>query len=183
MRRFMHKPTDLYSRAVKALSLLCMAEGADAALRAYAEATWEEHQKQYAKKYGLKLSNGRICLARLLGKKCDYHSDHSGIPCRPPGADHDSLWLKDGKPYVYVSQPYGLSAREMRELVSMCDRHGLEAYASAWPSWHFPGAVLTVEIKRKAETGQKNEKENFPSLPVGAGVTGDQKKEEKNEGW
>lgn len=151
MRKFINKPSALYSQAVGALSTLIEAEGVDAALRAYAQATWEEHQEQYAKNHGLRPSKGRICLARLLGKRCDFHSDHSGVPCRPPGADHDSLWLKDGKPYTYTSQPYSLTLEEMRALVALCDRHGLEVSVTTWPSWHFPGGVLTMEIRRKEE--------------------------------
>jgi hypothetical protein len=149
MGRFNSKPSLTYRNAFDALTALVEAEGTDAALRAYAEVTWEAYQKQYAEKFGLKLSSGRTCLARLLGKRCNPDSDRCGIPCHPPGVDHASLWLKDGKPYSYVYQPYGLSMQALRELVAMCERYGLECSIDTWPSWHFPGAVLTVEIKRK----------------------------------
>ncbi len=152
MRKFVKKPSKLYSQAVEALLALVEAEGADAALRVYAQATWEEYYRQYAEKHGLKLSAGHPCLSRLLGKRCSQKSDYSGVPCYPPGADHDSLWLKDGKPYAYITQPYCLTLNAMRDLVAMCDQYGLDVNIRTWPSWHFPGGVLTMEIKRKTES-------------------------------
>jgi hypothetical protein len=79
--------------------------------------------------------------------------ERAGVPpCWPPGADHSSLWNRDGKPVVFVTQPYSLGVDTMRELVAFCDRWGLDACVSAWPSWHYPAAVVTVEITRKGES-------------------------------
>lgn len=63
----------------------------------------------------------------------------------PAANDHVSLWLRNGKPHVYVSQPYGLTLSDMRALVQFCDAHGLDAAVSA-RSWRFPGSTLLIEI-------------------------------------
>lgn len=149
MGRFMDKPTGRYIKATQALAELVEAEGTDAAVRAYAEATWERKREGWAAKHGLQQTRGRVCLARLLGKRCGgFGRDVKGIPCQPPGADHCSLWLKEGHPEVFVSQPYGLSLKTMRELVALCDCTGLDVLVDTWPAWHFPGRVLMVEIRR-----------------------------------
>lgn len=148
----MSKPSQRYADAVTALAALVQAEGPDAATRAYAQATWETRREQWAAKHGgLKQSAGHVCLSRLLGKRrCNEAGPDTLRPCRPPGADHCSLWLKDGVPEVLVSQPYGLGLQTMRELVALCDRCDFDASVDTWPAWHFPGGVLMVEIRRAA---------------------------------
>lgn len=144
MRTFMSNPSNAYKKLVTSIQQLMKEEGLDSVIRAYAEATCERHQEQYIKKYGLKASNSHACIGRLINKRCST----DGVPCRLPGGDHVSLWLKDGKPEVYISQPYHLSLDNMRAIVEFCDRYRLTVDISTWPSWHFPGAVLTVEVKR-----------------------------------
>lgn len=39
----------------------------------------------------------------------------------------------------------------MRELVELCDKYGLWTCVSTYPSWHFPGAVLTIEVTKNKE--------------------------------
>jgi hypothetical protein len=69
--------------------------------------------------------------------------------CAPPAGDHDTLWLKDGKPALYLMQPYGLAWDDMKKLVTFCERHGLRAQVDTWPSFHFPGWVLSIEIEKE----------------------------------
>ena len=102
---------------------------------------------------GYRRSNGQICAARLLGGRCTEYGRADGPkehPHAPPGDDHPSLWLKDGKPHIYVSQPYGLEWDKLRALVMWCGRWGLRAAVHA-ESWHYPGRTVAVMITAARE--------------------------------
>lgn len=105
--------------------------------RIYGHLHAERLQEQWATRYGLKRSTGRVCLRRLRGKPSE------SLPFRPPGADHDSLWLLNGKPTVYVTQPYHV---DIFALVDFCRAEGFTCDVDLWPAWHFPHRVFHVEI-------------------------------------
>ncbi|MBI4377240.1 MAG: hypothetical protein HY549_12420 [Elusimicrobia bacterium] len=134
--------TEKYAQALRALRELLEAQGEDVVGCAYAEAVAQSRYDRFAVK-GLKQSDGRLCVQRLWGKQCDLKD------CVPPSGDHDSLWLRDGKPAVYLTQPYGLTWETMRRLMAFCERHGLKADIDTWPSFHFPGQVLSVQLSKK----------------------------------
>jgi hypothetical protein len=144
-----------YREAVAALDALISQEGSDHATRAYGEVVQDTLLANFAKARGLKRSNGAVCISRLHGKQCalgyQFSNHRTAGGCFPPGTDHPSLWNKDGKPYCFVSQPYGLSHRTLREILAYCEANGFEVEIDAQPSWHFPGRVLTV-IFTKAES-------------------------------
>jgi hypothetical protein len=132
-----NEQTHLYRQAVEALSKLLEAEGRDMVTRAYAEVSSRVICQEATK--GLKKSTS-TCIYRLLGRKT--RSDE------PPGTDHPSLWNKDGKPELFISQPYGLSWGKLRELVAFCETHGLEVNMDAGTSWYFPGRSLRVVFRK-----------------------------------
>ena len=134
--------TKEYLAAVHSLRNLENAGGSPG--RAYAEAECEKALHQWAQKHGLTRSKGHVCLTRLV-----WHCKRSHGCAQLAGSDHASLWLKDGKPHVYVSQPYGLSLETLLEMVSQCQELGLEIHIGTWPAWHFPGTVLMVEVRRR----------------------------------
>lgn len=137
--------TERYREAVRALRALAEAEGTDIASRAHAEATADLKRADWARSRGVQESGGRPCIGRLSGRPSDHNqSDHQ---CNPPKGDHCSLWMKDGRPEVFVSQPYELSWAGLQETVAFCQANGLRADVISWPSWHFPGSVLTVEYR------------------------------------
>ncbi|MEW6770444.1 MAG: hypothetical protein AB1330_03525 [Bacillota bacterium] len=139
MSRFVSKPTTLYRQTVDLLRQLEETEGK--AERAYAEAVWERYRDAWAKRHGLKQTNGHVCVRRLLAGRCNR------MNCIfPPANDHHSLWLRGGKPAVYVFQPYGLSHEQLCALVGFAEEHGLRLRVDTFPAWHFPGAVLCVEL-------------------------------------
>lgn len=130
-----------------------MAEGGVGMVQVlYAEVASEEMKKNYFSKQGLKESRGELCARRLLLKKqctsgyglnsCEAH--------RPPCADHEHLYNKNGKPYLYLSQPYehALLWENLVRLVDFCKEHGLKADVSV-RSWYYPGATSLIEIKRQ----------------------------------
>lgn len=137
---------------------LLEAEGVGMVRRVYAEAAHEAIMKDFASSKGLKESTGHPCISRLIQGKCGSDGRRvrplrNNISCRLPcGNDHVSMWLKNGQPHSYISQPYNLSLRELRELVDFCDTHGLTAEVTAGNSWHFPGASLLLEVKKTEET-------------------------------
>ncbi|MBI4376692.1 MAG: hypothetical protein HY549_09615 [Elusimicrobia bacterium] len=139
--------TELYLRALKSLRELLDAQGEDAVSRAYAEVVAETCYQLFADK-GFKRSDGRLCVQRLLGKQCNLKD------CVPPSGDHDTLWLQNGKPARYVTQPYGLEWETMRKLVAFCENYGLKANVDAWPSFHFPGRVLSIHLSPQERQGQ-----------------------------
>lgn len=158
MRRFVSSKerTPDYLEAVEALRRLAAAGGSPE--RAFAEAVAEDYEAHYAEANGLKRSSGRPCARRLTGGRCANHEDHGHDyhlaypslrdPCTVPGADHSVLWLKDGKPARFTTQPYGLSWETLRELVRYCEDRGLEAHIDARMAWHFPTQTILVEIER-----------------------------------
>lgn len=110
-----------------------------AAAEILAPAVLDEIQKG-----GLKPAS-KAHIRRLFTKKC-----RRGCDChRPPGDDHGSLWLKDGKPHTYISQPYGLVQDQLREIVEFADAHGLRVEIGAARSFHFPGKTICVEYRRE----------------------------------
>ena len=151
MTNFKRDASKQYLAALAALRALLAAEGEDDVHRVYSDAVHVAYKEQYTKRDGLKESAGALCVQRLLGKQCKVGYQGKRCECRPPGADHMSLWLKDGKPHVYVMQPYGLSYRQLAELYQFCERHGLRADVDAWPGWHFPGSVLHVAITKAGQ--------------------------------
>lgn len=146
MRKFVvgQDRTVAYIQALEALRALMVAQGSGVVSRAYAEVVADEHREDFAKSRGLKQSDGRLCVQRLIGKQCNFQD------CAPPAGDHDTLWLKDGKPALYLMQPYGLAWEDMKALVTFCGRRGLKASVDAWPSFHFPSWVLSIEIEKEA---------------------------------
>ena len=62
---------------------------------------------------------------------------------RPPGSDHDSFWIADGR-RTFVTEPYNLSSSDVLEMVRFADMHGLEFHIDpACSSW-FPGRTMAV---------------------------------------
>ncbi len=112
------------------------------------DAAYGELQELVRKKAwekGLRKSKKTLDLNHLLGKKIDPES-----PFLPSGCDHGSLWENDeGKVVCFVFQPYDLSLTDLKELVVICESHGLHVSINAKSSWHFAGATFLVEISRK----------------------------------
>ena len=140
------KESALYIETVKKIRELVSAEG-DVG-RAYAEAVRDHSKAVYLRTRGLKPTSGRVDLCRLTGKRARADNGYY-----MGWIDHPSLWIKDGKPEVFISQPYQLSLEDMRELIATCDAFGLEAMVDTWPSWHFPTGVLTIKVRKKGDDG------------------------------
>ena len=138
------KKSDLYKQTVEDIrELYRRGESYD---RAVAEALCEINYKIVTE--GLTESSGARCTTKLVkGGRCGCGSfDHD----RLPGSDHTIMLNKDGKPHVYITQPYDLAYEEMKKIVEHCEEHGLRADIHA-TSWHFPGWTLCIEVRRATE--------------------------------
>lgn len=156
--QFAPDPSEAWVNAVNTMKAMMEPRSEDVLIYAYAEATYERYKDDWASRHGVKQTpSGHACIARLLGRQCKVGYDPHGAnynsrpPCHPPGDDHASLWLKDGKPAIYVFQPYSLGDKTIRELMEFCEKWGLSARINSMPSWHFPGVVLTVELTLKGD--------------------------------
>jgi hypothetical protein len=109
-----------------------------------------QRENEWSKREGLKRSKAApFCVCRLLGKRCSSFGMGT-CPNAVPEADHPSLWLRDGKPVAFVSQPYQIG--DVEKLGSFCRDRDLRCTITTWPAWHYPGNALFVEIRRAQET-------------------------------
>lgn len=138
----------LDATAFDAMSALIEKRGLGAAENVYAQAAYRELEERWAKSRNLKRSTGKICVQRLLGKRCMEYYPHGDCRCHIPRADHMSLWMRDGVPIAYVSQPYGLTTRSLTETLTFCEKYGLDVQIDASPAWHYPHVVLMVVITK-----------------------------------
>jgi len=81
------------------------------------------------------------CVCRLIGRRCG-----SDPTCQHhvPEADHPSVWTRDGKAVIFVSQSYQIC--DTARLGEFCKLRNLACHISTRPAWHNPGNVLFVEI-------------------------------------
>lgn len=105
--------------------------------------------------HGLRPAGGSTayCICRLLGRR---HGRYGCVVPAPPGCDHPSLWLRDGKPVVFVFQPYGLTHAQLVSLVAYAEELGLHLRIDTWPAWHYPGHVLHVELWRDVDAARRS---------------------------
>jgi hypothetical protein len=131
------------------LTALREIDNSDAASRAFNETYRDQYREIWRNKNGglERVESGRTCIHRLTRTKphCCGHDDD----CRPPGDDHHSIWSWQGKPVLYVYQPYGLSGEKTAALVRYCEKMGLAFRINALLAWHNPGDVLLIELWRK----------------------------------
>ena len=95
-------------------------------------------------------------IRRLVGKRrAPWSNNPTAMPNEPPGDDHGHLYLKDGKPAFYLSEPYALTYEKMRGVVQFCERWGLEASIDGLQSTWFPGLTIAIryEARPKAQAG------------------------------
>lgn len=103
-------------------------------------------KRAWAEREGVVMSaDGHACLLRLTHE--DGGDRHPGRCVYLPGSDHTSMWMKDGKPHVYVTQPYDLTLEALDDMFRVCRRLGLTLRVDSAIAWHNPAAVL-IEVRR-----------------------------------
>ena len=132
--------TPNYENAVAALHRLAE-EDLDLASLAFAEVSSGITKKWVTK--GLRRSSGSQSYLRLLGKKPNPQS----IRTLHRFADHTDLWIKNGRPFLWTTQPYSLTDAGIKGLAGLIDL-GLDATISTHRSWHFPGSTVMIELQK-----------------------------------
>ena len=105
------------------------------------EMNWKETPKDWPEK-GLKLSSSTD-FRRLNG-----HREMEWPGVYRPWQDHMSLWNKEGKPHVFVSEPYSLSMEDVKALIADCEAEGLTFYINTDSKWN-PGRTVAVFVTKK----------------------------------
>ena len=116
----------------------------------------EARVSAWMKRWGLKETTRHVCLHRVAGKKhknfleCDYEGPDMGT-------DHQRMFIFEGKPAVFVSEPYQMTHEQTEALMAYAKEHGL--YVSITPmSWYNQGQCLHIEVwKRDVYTSRLRE--------------------------
>lgn len=138
--RLISEPTPQYLEAVRILADLDTYDRAFGEVRAV-------RILERLRRLGYRQSRGTPCAHRLVGAKSCRVGD-----CLPPDADHISLWSRDGKPAMLISQPYGLYTDALEGTIAFAEERGLSVLIDAGLSWHYPSVTLAVVLTRKEST-------------------------------
>jgi hypothetical protein len=141
--RFKTEQSTEYQAAVRALLALPV----DDTEPTYADATHKQHLESFAESRNIRQRrDAHICVERLkrTRKRC-----LSANCLQIPNGDHLSEWARDGVTVAILSQPYGLGFDGLRETLAFCDEHDLEVAIDTYPSFHYPGAVLSLIFTRR----------------------------------
>lgn len=137
---FVDKPSPQYLETVRMLADL------DTYDRAFGEVASSRIQERL-RRMGYTQSRGTPCVHRLLGKRsCRGERD-----CLPPDSDHVTLWNRDGKPAMLVSQPYGVFHDALKGTLAFAEERGLSVFIDAGFSWYWCGTTVAVILTRKGE--------------------------------
>ncbi len=82
-----------------------------------------------------------------IGYLCDGFDESRDLP--PANFDHPDLWLKDGKPYMFTSQPYRITKDFLEIARNICVEHDLEMTIDAREAWYMPGRTVLVAFRKK----------------------------------
>ena len=66
--------------------------------------------------------------------------------------DHWRLWIRDGRPACFTSEPYGLNERDRREIQELAEKYGLVVVIrppeeSLW----YPGRTWFIQLWASGE--------------------------------
>ena len=103
--------------------------------------------KQWVVTRGVRLSHGACTFARLVGARPRdgrFHGENHVE--EPPGFDHPTMWVRDGKPAAMVYHTYDMTPELMNNIISFCASSGATPKFFN-PSWYNPlGGCEMVEI-------------------------------------
>lgn len=150
---FNSKPSQEFKQVALAIEGLAKKEGYLSVSGAFATGTRDILKEELAAMYKVKESKSMPCIQRLIKGACGI-TRQKECECSPPGTDHPSLWNKDGKPYIFVSQPYALSGAALAKIHEFCEQNNLEVEVRTYPAYYYPSAVMTV-IYRKKQSGNQ----------------------------
>ncbi len=125
-----------YREAVLAVRKLAAKEGLGKARQAVASALSNPIREQFLTRTSARESNAvAYNRQRLMGMKIAQVGNAD---------DHCCLWNRNGKHWAYISHPYVLETKDLREIVRRCDENNLNAQVRSDASWHFPLKTVAV---------------------------------------
>jgi hypothetical protein len=132
--------TPAYRDAVAALQRLIAEDGHVQA--AVADALEDYHHSIWVKN-GYQPNYDRLNIWDLPGVKNRPVNAYE-LRDQPPGTDHPVVMHKNGRPALYVSEPYDLDKRTVREMINFADGHGLSFRVESVLGLHYPGRCFQV---------------------------------------
>ena len=64
-----------------------------------------------------------------------------------PWQDHMAIWNKNGKPYLFTSEPYHLSMEDVKALILDCKSEGLTFHINTDSKWN-PGHTFAIFVTK-----------------------------------
>ena len=98
---------------------------------------WKMSKREVCQGYRVERRQPRPGMLQPLVGETSVSRSHAGSMLSTRKRSPFDLELGDGKPEIFVFQPYGLDADEVRELVKWCEDRGLECEVEAC-AWHAP---------------------------------------------
>ena len=125
--------------------------GVDAVERAYSKTLSGTLRSRLESRYGEQQDSHKISQMLPYPRELLYSTnDRLGWEGQvPPGADH-SLLFKGPDGYTFVTQPYGLSFKDMKDLVSYCSKLELKAEIRVGAP-HFATSCLLITIRSDSD--------------------------------
>ncbi len=142
------------SRDERVLSDQHLNNAQQAVICARNDASKEEAQGELQRRWAFALkvtkATGRVRWWQVVGDvspKGTYGMSPPGNwPKRPPAWDHPSIWVRNGRPIVAVSQPYPwLLNDEIESLNEFAGEYGFRFKISNYTSWHYPSRCWFIE--------------------------------------
>jgi len=108
-------------------------------IRAIGHALKEYRLAQFVTAFNLKL------------KSCWYDRNDDNVDAlldiRALRLDHPRSWFQDGKSHYLTSEPYYATKDELRRLIQVCDKKGIDFQIDA-ESMYFPGHTIRILFKK-----------------------------------
>jgi hypothetical protein len=142
MNRFPDHPSPEFAKAIKGIESLAKVAGVDTCRDAFATATADLVVEEFGTRNGVVPARGSVCIQRVLGKKCQ--DQYRFCPCKPPGAEHASLWARDGEPKYYVTEHYRLDRSRLENAAEFAREHELEFEIVGGTGIHFPSKCFAI---------------------------------------
>ncbi len=147
-RRYIDADDQNLNTKAKAMSGLVEDISYNSSRRIFACATEQKAIEAFKEVLGVDKPSNSNCIQRLFGKSCALNRQKL-CDCSPPGDDHGQLWLKDGKPYAYSSQPYSIGGETLNKIYQYAKDHNLDVTIRADWAFYFPSSALIVVYTNK----------------------------------
>ena len=131
--------TKRYKAAIEALHFLAEENQTAAKLACAEYLSHSMYRNWLHSDSGYEKTKGSQHYSRLLGKRPGYVEPK-------PFEDHVDLYIRDGKPALWMAQPYQVLSEDIRELARLTDNYEISIVGG---SWYYPANTVMIEMKKK----------------------------------